>query len=1155
MRATRTRAVPALGCDESKSRPAVASEPNLMVKFILPGLIVSALAVAAFARDPVALIDPNKPAGGWVFDNGREFPGAQGSLELAAESFRGNPVLSLHGDFTRGGNYVQAWVPLPKTSPDTLSFWVNSPAGSKRLPIRFTDANDQVHQINLKLNENGGWQYLVLPLDRFFKKMGTSSAPDIVTGYETWNGAKDREKHQKQQQSSPNLAILASRAMETTKGTVLFSDVSLHPTPEAAASIKQTIPLDKMLQEGELDWGFNLGQEFAGAQGGLDLVREQPEPGRNAMRLHADFTGGGAYVGVRKSFSRLDVQAMHVIRLRMRSTTTKSYAVRLVDGTGQCHQRKGLPFNADGQWHDVEIVPSAIAGGEHWGGANDGEWRDSVQLTELMLNVESHAGRQPDLTITDMRADVTVAARVKAAAFSDRFESDSPRPQGWQTAGTVQIDGQGYAPSAKSLLLKRPLDALQTDTWATSSAFAVNPGAWQVQYAWQAQLHSPDNSYHGRVALEVLDRGGASIETIPVGIGYGKADWQVVSSPVMLPQGASQARFRVQLNKTYGSFWLDELSASPLSVQPIVPCVERVLLATDAVGNLFLPGEKVRFDVTVEAVERLEKAQQVVRYSVRDYWGAEQLPPGEVVLEKAPRKADRFVYATTIDIPEARLAIGKYYELHVEIPQEAGDPVREYSGLAVLPPAAAKKFAPQQVPFTVRNWDSRIPVYFHLADRLGLRLLGVWGGWSAKAPYKPHCPGIDLCHELAAKWITGTPASSVERQGFAEYSEDALRQGMANFLQEYAGRGLAMIAMGNEPHGTGQKVLENVRAYKAIYEAVKAFDPNIHVIGTSVEPNEEYFRAGYQNYLDSYDFHIYEQYANVRRTVQEYRALMKKYDAVKPIHSTELGLNSQGQTRQAVAVEMIKKFTVFFAEGGATASWFTIQYPDPSGKARGQSGDAHCVFDCKYNSYNPRLDAVTYYHLVNGICDKKFVEQRRYPNGVQAFLFRDSSGGCLQVLWLDEARADVLVPLPANLDVELVRLDGSRAALQSTDGGISLTLSAEPILLFYRAADQGLARMLGSPALSLAVAPTAVGEASSSLFSLQGPDLTAESLRLSCPPLWTTILKPAGGNRVECAVQAPAATPAREARIYVQRVSGGNTIADLTVSIPVARND
>ncbi|MBM4033253.1 MAG: hypothetical protein FJ291_15930 [Planctomycetes bacterium] len=182
-----------------------------------------------------------------------------------------------------------------------------------------------------------------------------------------------------------------------------------------------------------------------------------------------------------------------------------------------------------------------------------------------------------------------------------------------------------------------------------------------------------------------------------------------------------------------------------------------------------------------------------------------------------------------------------------------------------------------------------------LADRLGLRLMGVWGGWPPKPPY--------------------------------------------------------------EPHGTGQKVLDNVRAYKAIYETVKAFDPKIHVIGTSVEPNEEYFKAGYQNWLDSYDFHIYEHYGDVRRTMREYRELMKKYGAVKPIHSTELGLNSQGQTRLAVAREMVKKLAVFFAEGGATVSWFTIQYPDPQGKARGQAGDAHCDFDCRYDLYNPRLDA------------------------------------------------------------------------------------------------------------------------------------------------------------------------------------------------------
>jgi hypothetical protein len=701
--------------------------------------------------------------------------------------------------------------------------------------------------------------------------------------------------------------------------------------------------------------------------------------------------------------------------------------------------------------------------------------------------------------------------------------------------------------------LKRSLEALQTDTWATGPAFNAQPGSWQVKYAWKSQLHSPDNSYHGSVALEVLDRGDKVLETIPIGIGYGTADWTEVSKSVALPSGAARARVRVRLNKTYGSFWLDDLSVSPLSGQPIEPLIERILLATDALGNLFLPGDRVTFNVTVEAVKPLPRGQQVVRYALRDYWGAQQVPPGEVELQKAPRKQGRFVYTAEVEIPADRLEVGKYYEFHVEVPLESGEGVREYSGLAILPRARAKQYAPDHVPFTIRNWDSRIAVYFRLADRLGLRLLGVWGGWSAKPPYKPHCPGVDYCRQFEAKWITGTPASSIERKGFTEYSEESLRQGMQNFLEKYADQGLAMIAMGNEPHGTGEKVLENVRAYRAIYETVKSFDPQIHVIGTSVEPNEEYFKAGYQNYLDSYDFHIYEHYTNVRRTIQEYRALMKKYNAVKPIHSTELGLNSQGQTRHAVAVEMIKKITVFFAEGGSTVSWFTIQYPDPQGKARGQFGDAHCVFDCKYNLYNPRLDAVTHYNLVNGICDKKFVEEKHYPCGVQAYLFRDASGDCLQVLWWDEGREEHFVPLPANQDVQLVRLDGSDATLHSTDGGITLTLSHEPVLLFYEDRQQSLADALGTPAISLGAAPPAVDAAALSKFCLRGQRLTAESLRVIGPSLWQASVEAHGENQVACSVRAPAETTAREARFYVQHLSDGKITAELAVTVPIAQ--
>jgi len=157
-----------------------------MKRTILTALLIPALAAAAFCREPVMLIDAENPLKGWEFGNGPEFLGARGKLEVAAEPFRDLPVLSLYGNFTRGGNYVQAQIILPKAPLDTLSFWVNSPPGSERLPIRLMDAENRVHQLNLRLNDKGGWQHLVLPVEDFFKKMGTPEALDVSDGSGAW---------------------------------------------------------------------------------------------------------------------------------------------------------------------------------------------------------------------------------------------------------------------------------------------------------------------------------------------------------------------------------------------------------------------------------------------------------------------------------------------------------------------------------------------------------------------------------------------------------------------------------------------------------------------------------------------------------------------------------------------------------------------------------------------------------------------------------------------------------------------------------------------------------------------------------------------------------------------------------------------------------
>ena len=109
-------------------------------------------------------------------------------------------------------------------------------------------------------------------------------------------------------------STLADRFLEIT-GTV--------PSSQPTATVVQTIPLDEVLQAGEVDWGFDNGQEFKGAKGSLTLVKDQPEAGHNVLKLSGDFTGGGAYVGARRSFA-WDVQELKAIRMKVRATTARA---------------------------------------------------------------------------------------------------------------------------------------------------------------------------------------------------------------------------------------------------------------------------------------------------------------------------------------------------------------------------------------------------------------------------------------------------------------------------------------------------------------------------------------------------------------------------------------------------------------------------------------------------------------------------------------------------------------------------------------------------------------------------------------------------------------------------------------------------------------
>lgn len=1059
----------------------------------------------AKAQDYLPLIPPGDLSSGWSFNNGQEFGGgAKGGLAPDTSVTReGKPSLRLNGDFSKAGMYVEAGKKFSGTDLAGVSMWVKNP-GADRFTMRLIDGSGQVHQLALVTDTSDDWQKIEFPIEEFFAKRGQSDAIPGVAKYESWGGAKDGKWHQ----PAKAIYLLLGKTDKQLVRTLWLNEVNLLPRPPETL-VKATASLS---EGGSAGWRFTNGPEFKGATGALN-------DDDGAIKLSGDFTAGGAYVAAVKHLTDLGFTDTIGFRLKYKSTNASGIRIQLVDATGQTHQAR-LKINSNGEWNDLEILPSRIAGGERWGGKNDGKWHPPARLISIALN--SGTEKEPEILLKEITTEGTRAS-VVAEAFNADFVNAA-----WRTEGGASVDEDG-------LRLSRTENQANQTARAVSPDFKVAPGNWQVSLSAKSDLKSPDNSYSGTVVLEVADTAGNILERFTIADMYGPTPWSEISETVELPKGAASARFVTQLNKTWGAFWLGKVSAGFITPSSTTPnSVSRILFSTSALGNLLKPEDPRTVSITVQASRPLPENHEITCV-VRDYWGAEQLPPVKVKLTSGEKNR----YSATLDLAQTSLEIGRYYEIEATSEQEGTKPFSHQTSFAILPEAPNREYSPDQVPFTARNWDNRIAEYIRLTDRVGIRIVGLWGDWSPTPPYKPQLPQIELVKELGLGWLTTTPAKFIEN-GKRDYDETALRQGVRNFINEFGDYRPMIINLGNEPHGTGEQVRKNVEAYRVLYDEIKKTDPSIPVVATSVEPNPEYFGLGYGNYCDAFDFHIYETPDAVRRSMRKYRELMKQHGVVKPLWSTELGLNSQGQTRHVVAVEVFKKTAAFFAEGGANMCWFGFLYPDPEGKSHGSSGDSHNMFDSRFNRYAPRLDAVAWYHTVNAVGIKKFVSEKTYDGGARAFLFRDENGKSLQFLWTESGSEDLEIPLNGVENVRLIRIDGTISELDAGGKGLTLSLSADPILLIY---DGG-----GDLPSSLTKATSKFGEIPASVLrdaetALPVTISSDTRVRVILPPGWE-----ATGNLT---VTPPTATGIRELPVSIQLLKDGHVSGELHRRIPV----
>ncbi len=131
-------------------------------------------------------------------------------------------------------------------------------------------------------------------------------------------------------------------------------------------------------------WEFSLGKEFPGSQGNLWRDEKEGSKGSGAASLLGDFSGGGAYVAMVKSFeSPLDVQS---VSISLKSQDVSGVVFRITDSTSQTFQQF-IPLKESPAWQTLKIDDFiGKEGSGHWGGANDGKWHGPANGISIILD-------------------------------------------------------------------------------------------------------------------------------------------------------------------------------------------------------------------------------------------------------------------------------------------------------------------------------------------------------------------------------------------------------------------------------------------------------------------------------------------------------------------------------------------------------------------------------------------------------------------------------------------------------------------------------------------------------------------------------------------------------------------------------------------------
>jgi hypothetical protein len=304
-------------------------------------LILPALGGAA----PVVLDDFEDPArsAAWGFSQGAEFPGAAGRFGRAPEAARqGRFGGSLEFDFTGGGAYVAAGLPLPREPAlRGITLWLYK-ATKNRIAFRVTDSAGQTFQKQVEYHFPG-WQQVHV---RF--------APWEAH----WGGPNDGLFHG----PARHFAVLLENVGGPKTGALWIDEVRGETDGIMAATDRWVTDYPVADFGPDEPWHFEGSGRWEGRQ------------------LHYDFTGDGRWAGLWTSISLWgDPQSL---TLRFREAGSGAHLRLEIGSHFQTFSRILTPLEGEGE-RSVTVPLGPNAGWEWGGGENDGLWRPPLRVTAL----------------------------------------------------------------------------------------------------------------------------------------------------------------------------------------------------------------------------------------------------------------------------------------------------------------------------------------------------------------------------------------------------------------------------------------------------------------------------------------------------------------------------------------------------------------------------------------------------------------------------------------------------------------------------------------------------------------------------------------------------------------------------------------------------